>query len=697
MCNFAALHYKILKKYINNLLVVFCSFFVASAMAQVPVMPPKKVLLNDGVSVGNNTGVPNQGQNSNYNPTGERKDSIAFEHRDDAKDSINISFRYLDSVRKTYLDSSVNDFDKYFSIPSSYAFLGNNGAAAYPLIYQGQQIIGFDPGFHAYDIYRFTLEGTRFYRTTRPYSQLSYQLASGKEQMLKALHTQNPKPNLNWGFDYKLISAPGFFVTQNTNHNSYRIFGNYQGKKKRYQSWMSFVSNSIKASENGGVESIDDLSDPNRKDRFAVPVNLGNAAAYRPNPFVTAVTTGNQYRYTDLFVRQSYDLGKRDSVAINDSTMDYLFYPKFRLQHSFTYSKRSFQFGDVSPDSTIYANWYRVSITADNDTLSYKDWWEMYQNNFSIIQYPDVKNQSQYLLGGISWQQIHGQTSKGSFQFLNLSVQGEYRNRTRNKKWDILLKGELFFNGNNSGDYSAYGTISRYLSKKMGFVNIYFRNINRTPSFVFDSRSSFHLGDTLSLKKENHTSFGITLNNSFIDLSFNNYLIVNATYFKNRIDAHQYENPINILQFSASKKIKLSKKWYWYADLTLQQTDAAAPVKLPLVFNRNRLAFEGRFFKNLNLCTGIEVRYFTPYKANGYSPLNGQFYNQDTIIINNRPDIAAFLHFNIRSFTGYLRAENLNTADFSNGFSFTRNNFAVPYYPTPGLMIRFGVQWRFVN
>ena len=120
-----------------------------SAYAQVPVMPPKKVLLNDGPVPGNTTAPVGNESVTDYSQTSNRKDSIAFEHRDDAKDSISISFRYLDSTRKAYLDSSVNDFDKYFSIPSSYAYLGNNGSAAYSLIYQSNSPIGFDPGFHA--------------------------------------------------------------------------------------------------------------------------------------------------------------------------------------------------------------------------------------------------------------------------------------------------------------------------------------------------------------------------------------------------------------------------------------------------------------------------------------------------------------------------------------------------------------------
>ena len=105
----------------------------------------------------------------------------------------------------------------------------------------------------------------------------------------------------------------------------------------------------------------------------------------------------------------------------------------------------------------------------------------------------------------------------------------------------------------------------------------------------------------------------------------------------------------------------------------------------------------GIFFKNLNLSMGLEVRYFTPFNGYNYSPVMGQFMAQDTVKLNNLPDISAFFHFRIKSFTSFIRAENLNTVSLSNGFGFTNNNFAAPHYPTQGLMIRLGIQWGFVN
>ncbi|MEO6405665.1 MAG: putative porin [Ferruginibacter sp.] len=655
--------------------------FVVNVFCQIPVRRPV---------------IPNNDQVSKTQ-TGARKDSLGFEHRNDAKDSISIYYRFLDSVRRYRIDSSINDFDKYFPLPSSWQALGNTGAAVFPLLFKPNLKPGWDAGFHAYDVYRFTVEETKYYKTNHPFSMLGYQLASGKEQMIKAMHTQNPRPNLNFGFDYRLISAPGFFVTQNTNHNNYRLYGNYQGKRKRYSSWLVFAGNTIRASENGGIAADSFLLDPDKKKRFSIPVNLGNAAAFEPNPFVTKINTGNTYRDVNLFIRQSYDIGKRDSVAINDSTTEYLFYPKLRLQHSFTYSTYKYTFRDITPDSLTYKKWYDITIDSPNVIVSASDEWKIMTNDFSLVQFPDTKNIAQYVSAGIALQTLEATLATGIIKDYNSWVHGAYKNLTRNKLWDITLNGQLYFTGFNSGDYSVYAGLDRFLNNKWGDVKLFFTNVNRTPSFIFDKRSSFSLGSNNNFKKENITSFGATSTNSLFQLGFVNTLLTNYSYFYNYHQSEQYSKPINILQIFGSKKFSIRNKWNWYAEAVVQQTDAASPIRLPLVYTRNRFSFEGKYFKNLNISTGLEIRYFTPYKANNYSPFNGQFVPQDTVTIKNTPDINAFLHFRIKGFTAYLRAENLNTASFKNGFGFINNNFAAPLYPTPGLMIRFGIQWWFVN
>jgi hypothetical protein len=322
-------------------------------------------------------------------------------------------------------------------------------------------------------------------------------------------------------------------------------------------------------------------------------------------------------------------------------------------------------------------------------------------NDFSLLQFPDTKNAAEFLLAGVRLENLKGFFYRDSAiqtkSFYNIVLHGEYRNKTRNKLWDVMAKGELYLNGLNSGDYSAFATIGRYLNKKLGDVRLYFNNVNRTSSFIFNSASTFNFKNSSITKKENIISFGADATNPFINLGFKNHIITNLAYFSDYYHTAQSSKVINLLQLFASKKIILSKKLHWYTDVVIQQTDGSAPVKVPLVFTRNRLAYESVSFKNLNFSTGLEVRYYTPYKAYNYSPVMGQFVPQDSIKLKNLPDIAAFFHFRIKSFTGYIRGENLNTASLLNGFGFINNNFGAPHYPTPGLMIRFGILWNFVN
>ena len=182
-------------------------------------------------------------------------------------------------------------------------------------------------------------------------------------------------------------------------------------------------------------------------------------------------------------------------------------------------------------------------------------------------------------------------------------------------------------------------------------------------------------------------------------LSGDYYLLTNYTYITNFYSLEQFGALFNVLRASAEKTIKLGKRWNWHADIYFQKTIGNAPVNLPLVFTRNRFEYEGDLgFKNLNIAMGLEARYHTPYKADGYSPVLGQFFYQENTTISNLPDISAFIHFRIRSFKAYVRAENLNTLEFVKGsVKFTHNNMAAPGYPYPGLLIRLGVYWGFVN
>ena len=125
-----------------------------------------------------------------------------------------------------------------------------------------------------------------------------------------------------------------------------------------------------------------------------------------------------------FFFRQSYDLGKKDSVEINDSTTEYLFYPKLRIQHSFTYSTYIYGFSDIKTDSSInvYKNWYDTTLNSPRDTFTVREKWTVINNDLSLIQFPDTKNSAQFILAGATLQNLKGEFYSNTSNLYNVML-----------------------------------------------------------------------------------------------------------------------------------------------------------------------------------------------------------------------------------------------------------------------------------
>ena len=631
--------------------------------------------------------------------------SDSLQHRDKYEDSITIYYQLPFSVQRNRIDSSIIDFNKRFPIPAHHSFLGNVGTATRSILFDPTMRSGWDHGMHAFDAYHWDLETIRFFNTTRPYTELAYLLGGRTEQVIEITHTQNVRPNWNVLLQYRLINAPGFFKNQRTNDNNYLVTSWYQSINKRYNNYVVFLANALQSDENGGLRHDKDyLNDPIYNDRFNIPTKIGGDAEFGTNFFSSTLYTGNRYADLHVMVKQQYDLGKKDSI-VGDSTIIPLFYPRLRFEHVFRYSSYKLKFMDTPnleigyyPSPLYYDTAYNYTLV--DSTLTLLDRWKEINNEFSIYTFPDAKNQLQFLKLGVVVQNLKATTDKFTGSFYNLIAQGEYRNTTRDKKWDVALAGKLYLNGLNSGDYEAFANLKKIVSRKGDYVDLSFRNVNRTPSFSFDSRSSFYFDSPKDLNKENITLINASfyLAKPALEISGNYFLASNYTYYTDYYKVQQENALFNVLQVSLGKVFRIGRRWLWHTDVYFQQKAGNVDLNLPMIFTRNRFGYEGTLgFKKLNIATGFEVKYHTPYNADGYSPAIGKFYFQDSVRISNRPDIAAYIHFRIRNFRAFVRAENLNTITTENGFGFRHNNFAAPDHPYPGLNFRLSIYWSFVN
>ena len=675
--------------------------FVATVKAQ--TIPPNRQLSTQYSNGVNPNAQQYDSQGRPLPKKGSGSDSL--QRRNRFADSITIYYRYYDSTRTRSLDSTISDFYTRFHIPYTNISIGNLGSASKSALFSPILKPGWDAGFHQFDIYKFTVENTKFYQTTRPYTELGYMLGSKAEQLINFVHTQNRKSNFNFSLEYRFSNAPGLYRLQNASHNNLRFTSHYQSSNKRYEAFFVAISNKHAASENGGLDTVNKLERLALGDPYEVPTRLGFATQSSRNPFNTTVNTGNTYKENIFLYRHQYDFGQRDSI-VTDSITYQIFYPRFRLQHTLQISSNEYVFKDVFAFDSLYRTYFNYTKlpsqanTSFPDTLTFKDKWNNIKNEFALITFPDKNNQAQYAKVGAGLQNLQfiGNDTVVKKNFYNFYLLGEYRNRSRNNIYDIEATGQLYLSGLNAGDYAAYISFKRQLSKKIGSLQLGFQNTNRTTSFIYDGLTSFPVIMHQPFKKENITHLFAVYENPKLafKLSGDYYLVNNYAYSDSFFTVNQYPTLFNVLHIGAEKMFKLTKHINFYSEVHLQQVTGNAPVNVPFLLTRNRIAFEGNFYTNLFLSTGLEFRYYTNFKVDNYSPFTGQFFNQNTFTTSNLPDINFFFNFRIKSFKAFVRVENLNTINPATG-SFNKYNFNAQQYPGVGLWTRLGIWWNFIN
>ena len=183
-------------------------------------------------------------------------------------------------------------------------------------------------------------------------------------------------------------------------------------------------------------------------------------------------------------MRHSYDFGQKDSL-VTDSVTYKLFYPRIRLQHTFEYSKNSYEFHDYLPDDSDYYKYFNYQLSPGEDTVKFNDTWQNLTNDFAIISYPQKNNLNQFLKLNAGLELIKGESAPYTTTYQNVYVGAEYRNRTRNQLYDIEASGKLYVTGHFLGDYEAYISLKRSLRKNIGSLKVGFQNTSKTPSFLY--------------------------------------------------------------------------------------------------------------------------------------------------------------------------------------------------------------------
>ncbi len=624
------------------------------------------------------------------------------------RDSVVFTSKYVryttrkltkDSIQTLPIDTNLTGIQNFSPIAqprNPTVGTGLVGLAAAPLLFTPVKTIGFDAGFHSLDYYRFTHDDTKFYRARSPFTSLSYISAGDNVQLLKIIHSQNIKPNWNFGANFNRIGANGFYQHQRGDDLNGTLFTWYQTKNKRYNIWVDAVFNTLKAEENGSI----------LKDDVIFTLQGDNLVTKEAEP--TRFTTARQlYRDNSIMIRQSYFVGRIDST-LNSTTQNIL--PTNKVTHTFVYDNSSYSFKKNEEDVYNVLPVPKASLTFTNDTTNVKHVQNEFIYSFFLRakQSSFIKNELKVDAGvrhdfyNFKQQILQEDRSvyyNRSFSAQNTTLLGALGYRFSNKV-DVNLNVQQIFQGLNAGDYLYEAYSNFMLSDKTGKIVMSAYTQNKSPEEIFNRYYGNHYDwDKRSdLSRTKTTNFTFAYLNQFLklDASASYYLISNYLYFAtapnvtNAITPVQYSSEISLLQIKVGKQLDKGS-FHASAYGVYQKTDAKNILRTPEIYVFASVYKDQTFFKTLKTQIGFDVFYNDTYLAKSYSPAASQFYNGDDITFGSKPVADVWIKAGLRRANIFAKYQYVNQGLFSKGY------YTVNRYPMPDRLLTLGLTWNFYD
>src|SRR5579872_7045774 len=181
-----------------------------------------------------NPNYPNRRQPANFNSdtatnkagktlSGDQEIDEERKKEEKKRDSVIFTSKFIrvtnermltDSTQVFPLDTCLTTFENYsvlYQPRDPKINLGSLGLPARDLLFTPNKTIGFDVGQHFLDPYLFLPQDVQYYKARVPYTNLTLFSSGVKEQVFRAIHTQNINPQLNVGFNLNFIGSQGFY------------------------------------------------------------------------------------------------------------------------------------------------------------------------------------------------------------------------------------------------------------------------------------------------------------------------------------------------------------------------------------------------------------------------------------------------------------------------------------------------------
>ncbi|MBE7174832.1 MAG: putative porin [Mucilaginibacter polytrichastri] len=613
-----------------------------------------------------------------------------------------------DSTQTLPLDTGLSNFENYnvlYQPERPTLGIGNLGLAARDLLFSPPKTLGYDVGLHGLDYYLLRPEDVQYYRARSPYTRLYYISGGQQEQVFQATHSQNIRPNWNFGAHYFRMTNEGFYGRQLANHLNAAIFSWYESPNKRYNILGNLFFNNLRAQENGSITN----------DGIFVQENSSLSKEREPVRLTAANNALTNWRDNGLFLRQFYYIGRIDSINNDSSTTSKKILPTQRISHTFQYNQRKYRYLQATPDG------YNVFANSYGDPEMSRDSFRVFnvRNEFTYSFYLRprtvrfVKNEAKIDLGlqhdyyriqqiiqdvdsSAATRQVYRRTMySDNFQNVTLKARAGYRFSDR---VTLGLDLQQVAQGYNFGDYLYQANANFLIGNKLGRIILEAYSQNNRPAQLYDRWSWSHFRWDTDFPKQKINAFTFTYENAPLRIRakaeyflVNNYLYLQADSLPND-PVPQMAGSINVLKLSLRKDFTFFRRVHFDNYAVYQLTDSRDLLRTPEIYTFSSLYFTPpKLFKVLWLNAGVNVRFNTSHQAPFYAPGIGQFYNGSDILFSSYPIADVFLKANLK------RVNLLLKYDYANQGLFQKGYYTVNRYPMPDALFKFGVSWNFYD
>src|SRR3569833_974022 len=604
------------------------------------------------------------------------------------------------------LDTGLNNYENYGPLNQPRdpkISLGNTGLPQRDLLFEPNKTIGFDIGQHFLDPYILTPQDILYYKARVGYTNLTLFNSGTKEQIFKAIHSQNINPQLNVGFNLNFIGSRGFYARQNVGDMNAAFFTWYESKNKRYNLLANYIANTLKTPENGSIVNDSLFPSPPPSSSYTTDQNLP----------VRLYSAQDNIHNNGLYLKQYYYIGKIDSLkkGAGNSVL-----PTQRVGYTFYYNSVKSTFFQNEPDNYGVFPDYYYSAKYSRDSLSVFHIQNAFAYSFYLRAKPTgaVKNEVKLDLGLVQdyyqYQQFVTDTGiintfgriiqidrKQNTSFQDLTLQGKDGYRFSDKIF-LDLDVQQVAEGRDFGNFLYEGKLTLSGGRKAGRIILDAYSQNSSPPLIYTDWVSNHyiFHNNFDNQKTNSASFTYINDALQLDLKAEYFLISNYLYFAaqpNGIDAAptQLHSPINLLKLSLGKNLTFGHV-HFDNYIVYEKSDFLSTLRVPDVYTYSNLYYSKLLFQVLHSTFGLNVRYNTPYVAPSYAVGIGQFYNNTPgLTFSSYPVGSVYFNATLILTNILLDYDYVNQGLFSNGY------YMVNRYPGPNRLLKIGVSWTFYN